>query len=253
MNRHDLTEMGGSQQSFKTTHWTEILKIQTEDGPQQRQFLSEVLTQYWKPIYCYLRRKGNPSEKAKDLTQGFIEEIVLGHDLIQKADRSRGRFRTFLLSALQNYVRNQHDYETARKRRPEKPMVPLDIFDSDEVYAPTAERSPDEEFQLTWAQGLLKRVCDDVEEKCLSTEKQAHWQVFQMKVLAPILEGSEPPALKSLCEKFGIVDEATASGMIYTVKRIYRATLNRHLKQLVDKDKDVEEEWQELLGIFSGS
>ncbi len=95
MSSHDQTSMGGVGDVFLTTHWSLIKNIQSDDD-KDGALIGVLLERYWKPIYCYLRRKGYYNEEAKDLTQDFFHEIVLNRKLVQKADPSKGRFRFFL-------------------------------------------------------------------------------------------------------------------------------------------------------------
>ena len=87
------TSIGGVGEAFLTTHWSLIEKAQSsEEG--SRELIGLLLKKYWKPVYCYLRRKGYDNEQAKDLTQGFFHEVVLGRGLIKKADQSKAVNRT---------------------------------------------------------------------------------------------------------------------------------------------------------------
>ena len=117
MGYHDPTGMGGPGEAFLTTHWTIIQKIKSGED-KDRALIGLMLERYWKPIYCYLRRKGYNNESAKDLTQGFLHEIVLNHGLVHRGDRSRGRFRSLLLTALNRYLINVKESETIRSRIP---------------------------------------------------------------------------------------------------------------------------------------
>ena len=106
MRGHDYTDMGGTRETFLTTHWSLIEDVSSVDLDKNRALLGLLLSKYWKPVYCYLRRKGYNNEKAKDLTQEFFYEAVFGRGLIQKADESKGRFRSFLLIALNRFLIN---------------------------------------------------------------------------------------------------------------------------------------------------
>ena len=92
MKPKDQTDMGGLRESFLTTHWSLIDGIQKHQD-KDRLLISLLLERYWKPVYCYLRRKGYHNEEAKDLTQGFFHEIVLNRCLVERADSSKGRFQ----------------------------------------------------------------------------------------------------------------------------------------------------------------
>ena len=106
----DLTEMGGMQGTFLTTHWSLIeAASEGQDRNREKALIDLLLKHYWKPVYCYLRRKGYNNEEAKDLTQGFFHDVVLGHNLVQKADQAKGPFRAFLLMALNHRVAGMSD------------------------------------------------------------------------------------------------------------------------------------------------
>src|SRR5512136_1624843 len=124
MRQNDQTAIGGEGERFLTTHWSAIEGIQSDEHSSGT-LISALLQQYWKPVYCYLRRKGYDNERAKDVTQGFFQEIVLGRDLIRRADRDKGSFRKFLLTALEHYRKSIHRKDTARKRLPAGKRIPL--------------------------------------------------------------------------------------------------------------------------------
>ena len=84
------TSIGGVASRFQTTQWSNILAAQTTDETRRQFMLENLIETYWKPVYCYLRRKGCENETAKDLRQAFFSEIVFGRGLIQKANRAKG-------------------------------------------------------------------------------------------------------------------------------------------------------------------
>ncbi len=123
----DQTDMGGIREAFLTTHWSLVEHIQSDDD-KDRALIGLLLDRYWKPVYCYLRHKGYVNEDAKDLTQGFFHEVVLNKDLVGRADQSKGRFRTFLLHALDQYLSNEKRRQTTQKRSPKGKLVSFDII-----------------------------------------------------------------------------------------------------------------------------
>ncbi len=134
--RGSKTTAGGPDRAFRTTHWTEIFDARSDDEPRRHAALEELLGRYWRPVYCYLRSKGHDGEAAKDLTQGFFHEVVLGRGLIQQANRARGRFRTFLLTALDRYATSLHRAEKAKRRMPQGGLVRLEGIDGLNVPEP---------------------------------------------------------------------------------------------------------------------
>ena len=251
MGKYGRTEMGGQGGAFETTHWTEILRAQTLDESRRKATMDELLGRYWKPVYCYLRRKGQDNETAKDLTQGFFQEVVLGRDLVQKAESEKGRFRTFLLTALDHYVTSVYRAETAQKRRPEAGLVSLEGPEGHRIPEPAQAASPADAFNHAWAASLLDDALTELEKECAESGKQTHWQVFVARVVEPTMESSTPTPLPELCAKLGINSEMIASNMIITVKRRFRAVLRRRVRKFVDSDDEIDEEIGELVTMLS--
>lgn len=247
----DETAIGGNRKKFQTTQWSDVHKVKTHDKERRRSGINNLIKKYWKPVYCYLKRKGYPNEAAKDLTQGFFHEIVLGRDLIQQADEAKGKFRTFLLTALNRYVTSIYRKETAKKRLPENGLAQLKDDTLLNLSSAQSEKTPEQVFHYTWATDLLDEVLAKVRKECCSTGKTIHWEVFRVKVLAPILDNAEVPSLAELRKKYSIESERKASNMAITVKRRFAKVLRHHLRQFVQSDSEVEDEFRELVEILS--
>ena len=243
--------MGGPDRRFETTHWTQILSARTLDQARQREAIGAVLTKYWKPMYCYLRRKGSNNEEAKDLVQGFCQEIALDRGLLQQADPERGRFRTFLLTSLSNYASNVRQAGATRKRSPAGAMFALDDLAVTDIPKLSHEVTPDEAFNYAWASQLLDDVLIAVRAGCCDNGKNVHWSVFLDRTVTPLLTNTDPPSLSALCTKYKIPDEAKASNMLITVKRRFQAELTRQVRLAVGSDTDVQQEINDLLNILS--
>ena len=128
MGYDNQTDMGGTREQFLTTQWSLIANIKAGHD-EDKLFIGFLLEEYWKPVYCYLRRTGYDNEQAKDLTQAFFHEVVLNKGLVGRADKAKGRFRSFLLHALKQFVTKQNLKEKARKRIPKEKMVSLDVVE----------------------------------------------------------------------------------------------------------------------------
>jgi DNA-directed RNA polymerase specialized sigma24 family protein len=251
MARSDQTTMGGEGEAFETTHWSQIQDAQRCNGPSKREIIARLLARYWKPVYCYLKRKGYDNESAKDLTQGFFHEVVLKRDLIQHCDEAKGRFRTFLLTALDHYLVSAHRAEEAEMRHPSKGAVSLETFDESSFPAMSAEMKPDEAFVYVWASELVDGVLAEVEQQCLQDGKAAYWDIFRARVLEPIMEGTEPKPLSKLCKQFSIESETKASNMIVTVKRRFQMAIRRRVSLHVHSAEEVTQEICDLMRILS--
>ena len=245
MEHDDRTDMGGAGESFLTTHWSLIEQVQRHED-QDRALIGLLLQRYWKPVYCYLRRRGYDNERAKDLTQAFFHEVVLDRDLIGRVDRSKGRFRTLLLHALKQYVVDEQRKETAQKRIPADKLVPLDIVEPEALGDSLLDLGPEQSFDYAWKAELVEHVLSEVEDWYVSRQKQTHWYVFRDRLLEPTLEDSQAPSLAELCERYGIANEVQASNMLTTVKRHFQSTLRERVRQTVLSAEAVEDELREI-------
>lgn len=252
MAYHDQTSMGGTGGVFLTTHWSLIEKSKSDDD-RNRALIGLLLDRYWKPVYFYLRRKGHNNEQAKDLTQGFVHEIVLNRNLIQRADQSKGRFRSFLLHALEQYLIDERHKQNAQKRIPKDKLVSLDAFEEPAFPHIHPDMTVDESYNYGWMSALLDRVLSDVEAKCHEQDMSIHWNIFNDRVVQPILKQQDSPSLENICEKYGIADRKKASNMTITVKRCFQAVLQEHVRNTVISDDQTREELQEIMQFFPKS
>jgi RNA polymerase sigma factor (sigma-70 family) len=234
-NRYEETSYGGQNSRFQTTEWTKILKSGLGES-----ILAELYTTYWRPVYKYLRRKGFSNEEAKDLIQEFFSEKVLGQQLLQRADRTKGKFRTFLLTAIRNYAIDLH----RRKRE----TLGLD----EDVERPSEISSPESDFDLAWAKELLLKVLAELETECRNHGKEVHWEVFQSWLLEPELADAKQD-MSAICVKFGVDSPDRAYNMIANTKGRFRKILRRHLSLHVDSDAEIDDEIRHFIQIFSKS
>ncbi len=211
-----------------------------------------MLERYWKPVYCYLRRKGYANEPAKDLTQGFFHEVVLNRHLFERADPGKGSFRSLLLHALHQYLIDQQRREFAGQRIPPQRLVSLEAIEPMDLPPVVAELEPQECFNYTWKAQLLERVLAQVRTDYTNQGMETHWLLFRDRLLQPLLEDRPVPALRELCTRYGIDKQATASHMLTTVKRHFQTVLRSHVRQTVLDGQSVEEELQDITKFFRG-
>ena len=250
MRRNDYTDIGGTGGAFLTTHWSLIKEAGSSDEQNNQALVSLLLNRYWKPVYCYLRRKGHNNEQAKDLTQGFYHEIVLGQHLIEKADAAKGRFRSLLLIALNRYLGDVRERETAQKRVPKGHFVSIDGIALPEIPQSIARSAPERTFDYAWVSSLLEQVLEKVERECREDGKDVHWGIFCDRVLQPIMVRGNPPPLKEIVAQYGISDESRASNMIVTVKRRLQVALKQYLRESVTSDEYVKGELEQIRQFF---
>jgi len=245
MGKRAYTDLGGAGYAFLTTRWSLIDGVQA-NGDKHDALMDALLRQYWKPVYCYLRRKGFDNEQAKDLTQGFFYEIVIGRRLLQRAEPGKGRFRTFLLHALNQYVVDERTRQATCKRSPRGGFVSLDEKDLSAFPQMTSSMTPEDWYNYTWLSDMLERVLAEVEADCRSDGLDLHWAVFHDKLVQPILADSAPPSAAQICEKYGIDDQKRVSNMLITVKRRFEVAIRKHVRNTVTNDDQIDDEVREL-------
>lgn len=251
MKSDEYTSIGGEVRNFQTTHWTLIEKVGSNDGINDEMLLTDLFRAYWKPVYCYLRHKGHKNEEAKDLTQGFFHEVVLGRKLIQRADRAEGRFRTLLLRALDHYLVSMYRKKTARKRNPINSLISLEEANIQELPEAVSDLNSEDVFQYAWVCELLDQMLEEVEAECRQRGMEVHWNLFFERVMQPILTSTQPPSLEDICHKNGIDSTTKASNMIFAVKRRFQASAKRFLRQSVASEDQISEEMLELLRFLA--
>jgi DNA-directed RNA polymerase specialized sigma24 family protein len=249
MAYRDRTDIGGVREAFLTTHWSLIEDVKNHED-KDRALIGLLLERYWKPVYCYVRRQGYDNEQAKDLTQGFFHEVVLNRHLVQRADPSKGRFRTFILHALCQYLAGEQRKENARKRIPRAKLVSLDAVDPAALPASVQALDPEGCFDHVWKTELLDRVLSELQERYVAQGMAAHWYLFRDRLMDPSLESHKAPSLADLCQKYGIANEAQASNMLGTVKRQFRNILQKHIRQTVASNQAAADELKEMFKFF---
>lgn len=243
--------MGGADCAFQPTPWSLVYAINTQNETRRGLLLDNLIRSYWKPVYCYLRRKGYDSEAAKDLTQGFFCEIVLERDLLQNVDHSKGKFRTLLLVALERYLVSTLRRKGRIKRGGQSTILPLGAPDTGHPEPPDSMSTPDQAFYYGWIVRLLDLVIAEVKHEYCSTDRTRHWQAFLLRLLEPAMHGTEAPCIPEICAAIGVQQAPEVSNMIGTVKRRFRTVLMRHLRELTQSKADAEEEFNEILSFLA--
>ncbi len=150
---------------FETTHWSVVLAAGQGETSQSREALSALCETYWYPLYAYVRRKGYDAEESADLTQGFFAHF-LQKNYLGTVRRERGRFRTYLLGALNHFLANERDRAGARKRGGGRVLERLDVADAEERYhvEPSHVETPERLFERRWALTVLERALARLQE-----------------------------------------------------------------------------------------
>ena len=200
------------------TDWSLVAHASLPTQPLGLESLNELLSRYRPALKAHLtlKKKIAPAD-ADDLIQGFISAKVLEGDLVSRADPEKGKFRTILLTALDRYVISVIRRESAEKRSPEQGFISLD--DSPDRFG-VVQPSPDP-FDVAWAHQVIADALDRVRAECTASGRSAYWNVFECRVVAPILDGVEPPPYEAVVERFGFRSPTEASNALVTAKRMF--------------------------------
>lgn len=243
--RDDMLE---STAGLPNTDWSMIHALGEAGGDEDRraQVLDQLVRRYWPAVYAYVRRTGRSADEAADLTQGFMTTVLLERRLADSADQSRGRFRSFLLASLENYLRERHRYDT-RQVRSHEGKAPLP-FSQLEMEAAEGARyaTPEAAFVYHFSAQLVRAALKRVQHSCLQDGLEAHWTVFERRIVRPVLTGEAVPPLATLSEQLGLKDEAQASNLVITVKRRFAHALREEIAGVVNDADDVEAELRDL-------
>lgn len=225
---------------FSTTQWSLVARAADVDSGIKRQALAELLARYLPALRCHLVYKMRlTAEQADDALQAFLVSKVLETGIIKRASRERGRFRNFLLSALENFVKNRLRDERAQKRG----GGDVASLDSD---TPAAGARPDAGFDAAWAREVLRHAIDRTRAECTAGGRQEIWAVFEARVLLPATDGVEPLEYDALVERFGFATPREASNVLITAKRMFVRCLRSVIAEYADDESEVDSELRDL-------
>ena len=228
---------------FNTTHWTVVLEAGRAESEGQRKALAMLCQTYWYPIYAFVRRQGGNPDDAQDLTQGFFANL-LSKDGLRQVDRDKGKFRTFLLSTLKNFLTDQHRRASAEKRGGQAVTFSIDDEEAEDRYSrePSSEESPDKLFDRSWVVTLLDRVM-----KILQDEQEGAGKGHVFEKLKPhVSKDSGGETYGKVASQLGISEEAVKKA-VQRLRQRYGFLLRSEIACTVASADLIDEELSGLL------
>jgi RNA polymerase sigma-70 factor (ECF subfamily) len=241
------TERGGHAGPFVTTHWSVVLAAGRSDSTRAQSALSSLCQAYWYPLYAYVRRRGYSPHDAQDMTQEFFARL-LEHNWLARATRERGRFRTFLLSALGHFLANEWDKARAQKRGGAMEFIPLQMSSAETRYGaePPDPVTPEQCYERRWALALLDNVLTR-----LGDEYRAEQKGELFEVLKPCLAGQRESQPYASLGKQLDMSEGAVKVAVHRMRRRYREILKDEIAQTVSTPEEVAEEMRYLLTVLA--
>lgn len=236
----------GDPREFRTTHWSLVLTAGHGASPGARAALETLCRTYWYPLYAYVRRLGYRPEDAQDLTQGFFARL-LERDFFARAQRERGRFRSFLLTALKHHLGDERDRATALKRGGALTFVSLDeeLAEAQFSREPADETTPEMIFERRWALTLLETARGQLQAVYAADGKEDRFALLEQ-----FLPGEQGQiSYAQAAAQLGLA-EATLRSEVHRFKQRLRELLRAEIAHTVASPAEIDDEVRHLMAVL---
>jgi RNA polymerase sigma factor (sigma-70 family) len=234
---------------FATTHWSVVLAAGQRANTQASEALEQLCRTYWYPLYAYVRHRGKSPEDSQDLTQEFFHRL-LRKDYLSQVDPRKGKFRSFLLAAMNHFLANEWDRRNTLKRGGGITFVPLDELQAEQRYLAEqlGARSPEQLFERAWAFAVLRKILDRLRAETATAD-----QAERFEALRPVLIGERPSVTyAALAAQLGVTEPALKM-TVQRLRRRYAKLLREEIAQTVANDNEVAEELDHLRLVLSSA
>jgi RNA polymerase sigma factor (sigma-70 family) len=243
---HDQSDL------FPSTHWSVVLAAggSRAEPESAGAALAELCRTYWAPLYTFVRSRGYTVHDAQDLTQSFFA-YLLERKVYARADRQKGRFRSFLLASVKNFLADAADRERTLKRGGAQNFLPLHEQQAEEAESlfqtHGGANNEDRLFDRSWAEAL---VAAGLERLAADYKAEGKEQLFdELRIF--VAGGAElPPSYAELADRLEIA-ESTLRSHVTRLRARYREALRAEVRRTVDTETQVDEELHELLRVLT--
>jgi len=234
--------------SFQTTHWTVVLRAGEADSePSAQRALSGFCEAYWPPLYTFLRHRGHPSADAQDLVQSFFVHL-LEQNTLSRANRQKGRLRTFLIGSLENFLYNEYDRTRALKRGGDRQILSIEqhLPEAEAAMLATVHLSDAACYDLAWASNIVSRAWKNLQDQ-FEAEGKAEW----LEELRPFVAGGgmRTPSQEEAAARLG-VPIATLRTWLSRLRQRFRESLRAEVGSTVSDPADIDGELRHLYEIL---
>ena len=239
-----VSEKGGAF-VFATTHWSVVLSAQGESGAAQ-EALDRLCRAYWWPLYGFVRRQGYTPEEAQDFTQDFFALLLARKDF-DAVRQEKGRLRSYLLTALKNFLAKAHRRTLAIKRGEGKPLVPLaELLARERADLEPADKlSADRIYERRWALTLLEQVLARLAEEYRVAGNQVLFE--QLKQM--LTDDPGRPSQAEAGRELGMSENAVKQAF-HRLRARYRLLLREEIAHTVAAPGDVEDELRHFISVL---
>lgn len=242
-----LSSFGQSMpRSFATTSWSVVLAAGQTRSPEADVALASLCESYWYPLYAFARRSGHRSDDARDLVQAFFAAL-LEKNYLHSADKERGRFRNFLLTAFRRFISKKRDAQRALKRGGGRTVVSIDTDDAESRYSrePADSLTPDRLFNRRWAVSLLDQVLSRLQKQYEDRGQQLIFETCRNALSG----GSDQLRYAESAQCLGMTEGAVKVA-VHRMRQRYRDLLVEEVARTVGPSDDTEDEFRQLLAAL---
>ena len=231
---------------FATTHWSVVVEAGQSDSPNASQAMAQLCHAYWYPLYAYVRRKGYQAPDAQDLTQEFFARL-LARNYVTGADRSRGKFRSYLLGTLEHFLAKEWRRAHAEKRGGGRAAFSLDEMDAENRYLlePAHELTPARIFDRRWATIVLDQAMARLAGECQASGKG---DLFES--VNPLLSGDPAGVSYAELARSLKVTEGALKVAVHRLRQRYGELVRAEIAHTVADPKEVDQELHYLLAAL---
>lgn len=230
---------------FTQTHWSVVLSAAQPSSSQADAALETLCRTYWLPLYAYVRRQGHGMHDAQDLTQEFLARLIK-HRSFAGADRTKGRFRTYLLGAFNHFLADQWDKARAEKRGGNVEFISLNDTQNAERLCgqePSMDLAPEKLFDRRWGLALLQIAMERLKAECAASDKPR-----QFELLKPFLTSDGGPGDYDRAAAELNTTPGSVAVSVHRLRQRFRKLVRSEVAQTVESPAEVDDE---LRALFS--
>jgi RNA polymerase sigma factor (sigma-70 family) len=233
-------------QPFHTTHWSVVTRARGTDEAASRAAMEQLCRTYWQPLYGFVRRKGHAHADACDLTQGFFERLI-ARSYLTGVDAARGRFRSWLLTAISHFLLNEYDRSQRLRRGGGVSLISLEELEEAGVaLQPGEPHTPETLYERQWVEALLKRVLERLKQECLDHGHPRHFEALKPHLIGS--RGETPLAETAAALR---MSEAGAKSAVHRFRQRYGRLFHEEVSHTLGHPDDLQEEIRHLLHVMS--
>jgi RNA polymerase sigma factor (sigma-70 family) len=243
-----ISSKEGRAEWFTSTHWSVVLAARNGASPQANEALEKLCHTYWPPLHGFIRREGFADAEAKDLTQEFFLKLI-EREYLQHLKHQRGRFRSFMLTLLKNFLLEQRGRANAQKRGGDKVFISFEQTSEDGVYLnePVDHLSPDQVFERRWAQTVFQTALNRLRDEYVESGRGPFFDL--LKDFQPREPGA--PSYAEIGERFDMTEAAVKSA-VQRMRQRHRELLREEIAHTVTSPGEVDEEIRHLREVLGG-